>query len=172
MHIISHRVKKIVSLIPVILPSHISSTPTSFTEHSLSSSNFNIKTRFICLHPPEENIFPVLPLLDFNTSVSLSPPSSLVLFSFPPSSLSLTLDFVCVSVSVCSVSHTSSAFPLPLLSRSVLGGLRQSRGSSIYKPACYLKREDLSEEFICTWHIWVRRGLPNTSHRTRCKLRN
>lgn len=106
---------------------------------------------FICLRLPEENIFPVLPLLDFNMSISLFPPFLLVLFSFPPSSLYFTLDFVCVCVCVCvqRVSHFL-CLPLPLLSRSVLGGLRRSQGSSIYKPACYLKREDLSEEFICT----------------------
>lgn len=80
----------------------------------------------------------------------------------------------CVYMWVCAhvvhISQHASHFQ-PLLSSGILGGLRWSRGSSIFKPACYPKREDLRHKLICTWDVWVHRGPPTPPTSTSCKLR-
>lgn len=145
--------------------SSLANFPSSLCRtQSPSCCNTNIRLAFVFFTAAQKISF--CSLYTIKMSFSSYPPSSLVLFSSPPLHSVFTCECALVFVHI---SQHASHFQ-PQLSSGILGGLRWSRGSSIFKPACYPKGEDLRHKLICTWHVWVHWGPPNTSHLNKLQI--
>lgn len=134
---------------------------------SPSCCNTNIRLAFVFFTAAQKN------------HLSHFAPFILLKWAFPhilPPLLSyslLLLSTVCLHVNVrsclCifpSMPHTSS-LSSPVASWE---GCVGAEAAVFFKPACYPKREDLRHKLICTWHVWVHWGPPNTSHLNKLQI--
>lgn len=138
-----------------------------YRTQSPSCCNTNIRLAFVFFTAAQKNhLSHFAPFILLKWAFPHILPPLLSLFSSPPLHSVFTCE--CALVFVHISQHASHC--QPQLSSGILGGLRWSRGSSIFKPACYPKGEDLRHKLICTWHVWVHWGPPNTSHLNKLEI--